>query len=100
MLIIQVFQSQPVFFVISMALLGMCIGSFLNVVIFRLPIMMQRDWHEQCCELLDIKNKDETEQEKLRAKIGSARFIQCSDKHGRVKLEYCDANYELHTIHM
>lgn len=28
------------------------IGSFLNVVIFRLPLMMQRDWREQCSELL------------------------------------------------
>ncbi len=30
---------------------GLCIGSFLNVVIHRLPKMMQRDWHEQCAEL-------------------------------------------------
>ena len=27
------------------------IGSFLNVVIYRLPIMMQREWREQCEEL-------------------------------------------------
>lgn len=29
------------------------IGSFLNVVIYRLPIMMQRDWRDQCNELKD-----------------------------------------------
>lgn len=29
------------------------IGSFLNVVIYRLPIMMQRDWRDQCEELKD-----------------------------------------------
>ncbi len=39
----------------------MCIGSFLNVVIYRLPKMMQRDWHEQCCELMDMEN-DSTQQ--------------------------------------
>lgn len=31
--------------------LGLCIGSFLNVVIHRLPKMMERDWREQCAEL-------------------------------------------------
>jgi leader peptidase (prepilin peptidase)/N-methyltransferase len=33
------------------ALLGLAIGSFLNVVIHRLPRMMERDWAAQCAEL-------------------------------------------------
>ncbi len=32
---------------------GLCVGSFLNVVIHRLPIMMERDWRAQCAELAD-----------------------------------------------
>jgi leader peptidase (prepilin peptidase)/N-methyltransferase len=31
--------------------LGLCIGSFLNVVIHRLPKMMEREWQGQCAEL-------------------------------------------------
>ena len=31
--------------------LGLLVGSFLNVVIHRLPKMMERDWHGQCAEL-------------------------------------------------
>jgi leader peptidase (prepilin peptidase)/N-methyltransferase len=30
---------------------GLCVGSFLNVVIYRLPKIMQRDWEVQCAEL-------------------------------------------------
>ena len=30
---------------------GLCVGSFLNVVIYRLPKIMQRDWECQCAEL-------------------------------------------------
>jgi leader peptidase (prepilin peptidase) / N-methyltransferase len=31
--------------------LGLCIGSFLNVVVHRLPKMMEREWREQCAEI-------------------------------------------------
>ena len=33
------------------ALLGLMVGSFLNVVIHRLPRMMEREWQAQCAEL-------------------------------------------------
>jgi len=38
-----------------LALLGLCIGSFLNVVIHRLPLMMERDWKLESAELLGVK---------------------------------------------
>ena len=37
--------------VLSLMVLGLLIGSFLNVVVHRLPIMMERDWRFQCAEL-------------------------------------------------
>jgi leader peptidase (prepilin peptidase)/N-methyltransferase len=39
---------------------GLCVGSFLNVVIYRLPIMMERDWRAQSAELLEVANPDST----------------------------------------
>ena len=38
-----------------LALLGLCIGSFLNVVIHRLPMMMERGWRMESAELLGVK---------------------------------------------
>jgi leader peptidase (prepilin peptidase)/N-methyltransferase len=32
--------------------LGLLVGSFLNVVIYRLPVMLEREWREQCQDLL------------------------------------------------
>lgn len=32
-------------------MLGLCIGSFLNVVIYRLPVIMERQWHNECANL-------------------------------------------------
>lgn len=43
--------SDPVLFVALVTLLGLFVGSFLNVVIHRLPRMMERDWHLQAAEL-------------------------------------------------
>lgn len=37
--------------------LGLCIGSFLNVVIYRLPVMMQRQWDNECCNLNEQEPK-------------------------------------------
>jgi leader peptidase (prepilin peptidase)/N-methyltransferase len=34
-------------------LIGLLVGSFLNVVIYRLPLMMEREWREQCQALLE-----------------------------------------------
>jgi leader peptidase (prepilin peptidase)/N-methyltransferase len=45
--------SMPAF-VLSITLLGLLIGSFLNVVIYRLPVMMQRDWRQQAREILEL----------------------------------------------
>src|SRR3954447_4629940 len=38
-----------------LALLGLCIGSFLNVVIHRLPIMLERGWKQESAELLGVE---------------------------------------------
>ncbi|MGH8120192.1 MAG: prepilin peptidase, partial [Gammaproteobacteria bacterium] len=44
----------PEIYIILMFVLGLLVGSFLNVVIHRLPIMMEREWRIQCRTLLDL----------------------------------------------
>ncbi len=49
-----VFSEFPFAFVAVVFVLALLIGSFLNVVIYRLPIMMEREWREQCDELTEM----------------------------------------------
>ncbi|MFO1318527.1 MAG: A24 family peptidase [Burkholderiales bacterium] len=48
---IELLQQSPGTLVTATTLLGLMVGSFLNVVIHRLPKMMERDWQIQCAEL-------------------------------------------------
>jgi leader peptidase (prepilin peptidase)/N-methyltransferase len=46
------YSSTPALFAGSVFLLGLIIGSFLNVVIYRLPIILEREWRSQASEVL------------------------------------------------
>lgn len=49
--LIEVIQNNAVIFYGVVAFTGLIVGSFLNVVIYRLPVMMQNEWHRGCLEL-------------------------------------------------
>ena len=49
---LQLLDSSLTFLIIATGLLGLVVGSFLNVVIYRLPIMMNRAWTSECREHL------------------------------------------------
>jgi leader peptidase (prepilin peptidase)/N-methyltransferase len=40
---------------VVLALLGLCVGSFLNVVIHRLPLMLEAGWRRESAEMLEVK---------------------------------------------
>ncbi len=46
------FSSHPDFFITVIALLGAMIGSFLNVVIYRIPVILKQQWGSECQHFL------------------------------------------------
>lgn len=53
MTLFDLFGADALVFAVVCGLLGLLVGSFLNVVIHRLPKMMAREWTEQCAVLRD-----------------------------------------------
>lgn len=55
-----ILADSPLLFSFLAGLFGLLIGSFLNVVIYRLPVMMEREWRMQCADLMGQKPPDES----------------------------------------
>ncbi|MFT6218912.1 MAG: leader peptidase (prepilin peptidase)/N-methyltransferase [Cycloclasticus pugetii] len=53
MSIIQALEQSPFLFYLTVCLLGLLVGSFLNVVAYRLPIMLQNAWRQECLAFLE-----------------------------------------------
>ncbi len=53
MSVLSPLQDSRAMFTLVTAALGLLVGSFLNVVIYRLPKMLARDWREHCVALTD-----------------------------------------------
>lgn len=62
-------------------LLSLCVGSFLNVVIYRLPVMMERQWREEAAALLsnetDPSSVGASSQEKFNLMVPRSRCPHC-----------------------
>ena len=51
MSVIELLAASPALFIGTSLVLGLAVGSFLNVVVYRVPIMLDREWRTQCAEL-------------------------------------------------
>lgn len=76
-----IFTDSPLIFTGLMTLLGLLVGSFLNVVILRLPAMMEAEWKSQCLELLDCdcskNNEGEDEKESFNLVFPNSHCPKC-----------------------
>jgi len=50
--LVTLFRENTVFFLTVVGLFSLLVGSFLNAAIYRIPIMLQWEWREECEELL------------------------------------------------
>lgn len=78
---IELLQSSPGFFTGSALLLGLVIGSFLNVVIHRLPLMMQRGWRQECRAIFpDQIPESEEDNEPYNLRVPRSACVKCGHK--------------------
>ncbi len=77
--IVEIIQTRPLVLTVLTFVLGLLVGSFLNVVVYRLPIMLQREWKAQCCDYLELEN---TEPDSNPASAKFTQFnLQTPDSH-------------------
>ncbi|WNC68052.1 A24 family peptidase [Thalassotalea nanhaiensis] len=63
--VIALFVHSPETFYVTITVLGLIIGSFLNVVIYRLPKMLENEWRCECREFLEEELKPAKELAKV-----------------------------------
>ncbi len=54
--------SSPILFSALAGVVGLLVGSFLNVVIYRLPVMMQKNWRKDCQDYLGLEAEPQAEE--------------------------------------
>ncbi len=57
MTVLDLIANNSIVLIVLSMVLGLLVGSFLNVVIYRVPVMLQREWRQQCCEFLELDEK-------------------------------------------
>jgi leader peptidase (prepilin peptidase)/N-methyltransferase len=72
------FEQYPALYLGTLFVFGALIGSFLNVVIYRLPVMMQRDWRNDCLEFLE--QPAAAEEESFNLSVPRSRCGNCGHK--------------------
>jgi leader peptidase (prepilin peptidase)/N-methyltransferase len=75
--LLDLLASSPPLFIGSCTILGLLVGSFLNVVIHRLPKMMEQDWRRQCAE---INETEVTEQARYNLVVPASACPHCNHK--------------------
>jgi leader peptidase (prepilin peptidase)/N-methyltransferase len=78
MTFIEALQHYPWMVLFFTVVLGLLVGSFLNVVIYRLPVMMEKEWKQECRLILDIEpDKKQDTNETFNLAHPSSRCPHC-----------------------
>ena len=77
---IETLETYPWIFYSSVIIIGLAFGSFLNVVVYRLPLMLERDWRQQCHDFLDMTETKETSEQALSLAFPGSACPKCGHK--------------------
>ena len=75
--VLQLLESSRLFFAVATGALGLIVGSFLNVVIYRLPVIMDRAWTRECQEHSG-ESASTDKQERFNLLAPASRCPQCN----------------------
>jgi leader peptidase (prepilin peptidase)/N-methyltransferase len=78
--LIYFLQSNTAAFYITIFLWGLIVGSFLNVLIIRLPKMMHKSWRKECCEFLQINEDENAEEQPYNLVFPNSHCPKCEHK--------------------
>ena len=70
-------EQNATFLYLSVGFLGLLIGSFLNVVVYRLPIMLQKGWRQECLAFLEQEDSQPTSSEVFNLSQPRSRCPSC-----------------------
>lgn len=61
--LVTVLKENATFFLIVVGLFSLLVGSFLNAAIYRIPIMLQREWREECEDFIGGEDSENSNRE-------------------------------------
>ena len=74
---LEILHASPALLICLSGMVGLMVGSFLNVVIYRLPIMMQRDWRRDCLAYLEMSDPEAAPTEPFNLTLPLSRCPVC-----------------------
>jgi len=83
--LLSYFTSHPPALALATAVLGLALGSFLNVVILRLPVMLDRLWRRQCAELAGAAATSVRDEEPYNLVSPGSRCPHCGHRIGALE---------------
>ncbi|MEF3077247.1 A24 family peptidase [Methylobacter sp. Wu1] len=75
---LSILLNSPYILSVLAGIIGLMVGSFLNVVIYRLPIMMQRNWKKDCMEYLELSQEETPETESFNLAFPLSHCPNCN----------------------
>ncbi|MCG7898930.1 MAG: A24 family peptidase [Candidatus Thiodiazotropha lotti] len=80
MIVIDFLNNNSGAFLLLALIVGLIVGSFLNVVIHRLPKMMEQQWHKDCDELKGLTSESSNETEVYNLNTPASHCPKCQHR--------------------